>query len=183
MSRTLIVWTFLILILPNTYAFGQADPIRYRLFVKKLSKMTPDDTDYSWYRGHVREFEDEFRYLFRGMPPVSLAAINNGRIKKDWLTKIELELRRSRIGIGINDKPEYPSLFLQVSRTNLGGQRHATLELQERVTLSRPNRNTLRCTTYESSTPYRKTQAEAEKDLWAALDEFCLLYLKWGQKK
>jgi hypothetical protein len=185
MSRKLTACLFLIFLLPNTIALGQLDPSGYRSIVKELSTLTPSDAKYPMVQGYVRRHENDFRRLFRDMPPVALMALSFGTqrlpFRSDWITKMELELRRSSIRVKkATRKSTFPQLIIGASRAKTG-QWLATLKLNEEVTLLRPVRDTIVCTTYESNSPYRKTQAEAEKDMWDSLDEFCLLYMKFSK--
>jgi len=186
MSRISIVSTFLIVFLSNTYADGQVSQFLYHNAVKELAKLTPDDARYATVRANVILYEGQFRSLFRGMPLVTPEVILLGKTPKDSQIKLELKLRRSGIKLerrrsGRGANPSNAFLMVQVNQLH-SSLWYASLTVTEAVTLSRPNSAKILCVTYESRFPDCKTQDEAEKKMWAALDEFCLLYMKFSKK-
>lgn len=172
--------SFVILIMSTTVS-AQVDPYEYQAFSKELSKRSPGDPLYERYRGYVRSAEQKLSVFFRDMPAVNAKALlGNGRptLPGQWQTKLQLELRRS----GIELSKEFDTnLMLQASRQS-SGQWRASLKVTEYVTLQRPNKTTLLpCVTYEANRPFRNTEEEAVSDMWDALNEFCLLHLKYGK--
>lgn len=185
MSRISIVSIFLIVFLSHTHALAQVSPYQYHLLKSELSRLNPSDARYKFAKQMADQSEAKMRSMFRSMPAVAVGAIRSRgraaatvRAPMEWRTKLELELRRFRIGI--KSKSDV-TVFIQVYSTG-PGKWGGKLQVKEWVTLSRPGRPKMYSTTYESVGPYRKTQSEAEKDMWAAVDEFCLLHMKFNEE-
>lgn len=177
---SLIVFTLAIVTFQSPL-FAQFMPGSYTISLEQLSKLKPGDEGYDTAQRIVQSFESELRTIFHQMPTIRPMVVVGWppSTPPNWKTKVELELRQSGIGIANENAHESATLILAVGRSS-DGKWKPQFSLTELVVSPRPGGGQIRCKTYEKVFRSRNTRGDAEEEVSKALEEFCLLYMKFS---